>query len=171
VKDDNNITTSEADMDSQNYKNNPSIFDPENNPLHKAVIEGITGVSNVYFETSDKAIFEIIKGWYPDISLKEILVCWEAFWTMFDHRFPVYDEIIARLEKCRAHDIPEALRKEFHFDDSGDDGAQSLLLFPSEWDAKRAISQARRKGYIRYEITEYTSYGPGSVKPDPATLV
>jgi hypothetical protein len=44
-------------------------------------------------------------------------------------------------------------------------------LFPSEWNVKRAISQARIKGYIRYEITEYTSYGPAYVKPDPTALV
>jgi hypothetical protein len=38
-------------------------------------------------------------------------------------------------------------------------------------DVKRAISQAHRKGYIRYEITEHTSYGPGEEEPDPAPLV
>jgi|SRR5687768_3584354 len=96
-----------------------------------------------------------------------MLVCWQAFWTMFDHRFPVYDEIIFRLEKCRVDKIPAALIKEFHVDENDKDSN----LFSSEWDAQRAISRANRKGYIRYEITEYTSYGSGDVKPDPNTLV
>ena len=96
-----------------------------------------------------------------------MLVCWQAFWTMFDHRFPVYDEIIFRLEKCRVDKIPAALIKEFHVDENDKDSN----LFSSEWDAQRAISRASRKGYIRYEITEYTSNGSGDVKPDPNTLV
>jgi hypothetical protein len=168
MKNNNEMKTSEADTNNKNNKNNfSSSFNPENNPLHKAVIEGISGVSNIYFETADKTIFEIIRGWYPNVSPNEMLVCWQAFWTMFDHRFPAYDEILFRLEKCRVDKIPAALRKEFHVDENDKDSN----LFSSEWDARGAISQASRKGYIRYEITEYTSYGSGDVKPDPNTLV
>jgi hypothetical protein len=116
------------------------------------------------------ALFEIIRGWYPDISLKEMLVCWQAYWAKTDHRFPAYDEVKARLEKSQAYQIPEALRKEFHVNDGGD-GSQLLSLFSSQWDVKRAISQARRKGNIRHKITEHTSYDPGKEKPDPITLM
>jgi hypothetical protein len=98
MKKNNGIKATEENTSSRNDNNNSSFsIEPENNPLHKAVIEGIAGVSNIYFETADKAIFEIIRGWYPNISLKEMLVCWQPLWTMLDHRFPVYDEIIFRL--------------------------------------------------------------------------
>jgi hypothetical protein len=35
------------DIITKEDKNNPSSFDPENNPLHKAVIEAISGISTI----------------------------------------------------------------------------------------------------------------------------
>jgi hypothetical protein len=48
------IKATEENTSSRNDNNNSSFFiEPENNPLLKTLIEGIAGVSNIYFETAD----------------------------------------------------------------------------------------------------------------------
>jgi hypothetical protein len=153
------------DNNNENKGNKPHL-DSDNNLVDETLMKGFARAGKIFFEVADKAMFEAIRGRYPDISLKEMLVCWQAYWAKYDHGFPVYEEILARLEKVRSDEIPETLRKEFHIDEG-----PNLLLFSSELDIKRAISQAHRQGYIRYKIEEYTTGGANIEKSDPSTLV
>lgn len=137
----------------------------ETNLIDEAMRRAFSEAGKIFFEAADKAIFEAIRGRYPDISLKEMLVCWEAYWAKYDHGFPEYGEIVARLEKVRGNEIPETLRKEFHVNED-----LKSLLFSSELDIKRAISQARRQGYIRYKIEEYATGGANMEKSDPSLV-
>lgn len=120
-----------------------------------------------FYEPADRAIFEAIRGRYPNISLEEMLVCWQAYWNYRDHDFPEYEQIVACLKEVRWEEIPETLRKEFS---RNSENPQSLV-FLSEQDIQPAISHARRHGYIRYKIEEYTTGGPNLEKSDPSTLV
>lgn len=154
------------DNNNENKGNKPHS-DSDNNLVDETLMEGLALAGKTFFEASDKAIFEAIRGRYPDIPLKEMLVCSQAFWAERDHSFPEYELIVAYLKEVRVGEIPETLRKEFHIDEN-----PRLLLFSSELDIKRAISDAERQGYIMYKIEKY-AYGGADIieKYDRSTFV
>jgi hypothetical protein len=62
MKKNNGIKATEENTSSRNDNNNSSFFiEPENNPLHKALIEGIAGVSNIYFEQQKRLFLKSSK--------------------------------------------------------------------------------------------------------------
>ena len=104
--------------------------------------EAVRAGAKTVFGRADKITYEILVGWYPQLTDKEFVVCNHIIWTIHDLNFNEWNEIIARIV--------------------GDEDKRETKLFKGEQDIIGTIIDLIAKGIVapKQEVSRFGIENP-----------